>query len=138
MANWTPGGYGGAFLQLLSRHTSAGADASLPPPFPATAWGEPDRVHDLLGDAVDQLRCETRFVALDFTGTPQELLDLYWTSFGPILTVRAACADLPSTLAALKQDLLEFLSTHYQKPVTPTGSGSYLIDYLAVTATRNG
>jgi SAM-dependent methyltransferase len=123
MANWTPAGYGGAFFRLLGRHATEPAAGSA---VPAAAWGDPDHVRGLLGDAVRELRCEPRTFAMAFDGTPESLFELYRDCFGPVLQRRAALHGQPARLAELDDDLRDFLS----------GEDTSRIEYLAVTARR--
>ena len=123
MANWTPGGYGGAFFQLLGRYATEAPVAST---VPATAWGDPDHVRGLLGDAVEELRCEPRTFAMVFDGTRESLFELYRDCFGPVLRLRAALVDQPAQLRQFDDDLRDFLR----------GEDISHIEYLAVTARR--
>jgi hypothetical protein len=123
MANWTPGGYGGAFFQLLGRHAT---EAPAPSTIPATAWGDPKHVRGLLGGAVEELRREPRTFAMVFDGTRESLFELYRDCFGPVLRLRAAPAGQPARLAAFDDDLCTFLGSE----------DTSRIEYLAVTARR--
>jgi SAM-dependent methyltransferase len=123
MANWTPDGYGGALFQLLGRHA---AEAPAAPAAPATAWGDPRHVRGLLGDAVQELRCERRTFALAFDGTREGLFEVYRDCFGPVLRLRAALLGQPARLAELDDDLRSFLR----------GEDTSRVEYLAVIATR--
>jgi len=123
MANWTPGGYGGAFFQLLGRYATEAPAAST---VPATAWGDPRHVRGLLGDAVEELRCEPRTFAMVFDGTRESLFELYRDYFGPVLRLRAALAGQPAPLAQFDDDLRNFLRNEDMSR----------IEYLAVTARR--
>jgi SAM-dependent methyltransferase len=123
MANWTPGGYGGAFFQLLGRYATEAPAAST---VPATAWGDPDHVRGLLGDAVEELRCEPRTFAMVFDGTRESLFELYRDCFGPVLRLHAALVDQPAQLRQFDDDLRDFLR----------GEDISHIEYLAVTARR--
>ena len=99
MANWTPDGAAGRFIRVLGRHLPP------PPPGPApTAWGDPDRVRALLGPGLSTLDMEDRVVPLEFAGGPEELAELYLTSFPPV--VAAAEHDA----AGVRADLVEFFS----------------------------
>jgi len=128
MANWTPDGYGGAFFGVLARYAP-------PPPgaVPPTAWGDPDHVQRLLGDHVDDLRCEPRTLLLEFTGPPEDLFQIYRTSFGPVLATRDLLAGDPSRIAALDRDLLDFLRA---ENTGTNDSGRYEFEFLSVTARR--
>jgi 2-polyprenyl-6-hydroxyphenyl methylase/3-demethylubiquinone-9 3-methyltransferase len=132
LANWTPDGYGGAFFALLAGYAPPPPDGGTPP----TACGDPRYVHQLLGDAVDDLRCVARTLTLDFTGQPAELSEIYRTCFGPVLATRDALAGDVARLAAFDRDLLAFLRTENRDGGSGPDEGHYEFEYLAVTATR--
>ena len=123
MANWTPDGYGGAFFQLLGRHATEAPAAST---IPATAWGSPKHVRGLLGDAVEELRCEPRTFAMAFDGTRESLFELYRDCFGPVLRLRDTLAGQPARLTTFDDDLRNFLRSE----------DTAHIEYLAITARR--
>jgi SAM-dependent methyltransferase len=124
LANWTPGGYGGAFFALAGRHTPPGPEP--PASEPSTAWGEPSHVHQLFGTAVGDLRCTRRTFPLAFTGSTEELFELYRDCFGPVMRLRAALLDQPARLVTFDDDLRRLLR---EERLTQ-------IEYLAVIATR--
>lgn len=134
MANWTPDGYGGTFFGLLARYAPpppAGATPQLPP----TAWGDPGHVRRLLEGQVDDLAFDPRTVALDFTGSPEELFEIYCTCFGPVLATRGSLAAEPARLTELDDELLAFLRSENLDTHDPD-KGRYEFEYLAVTGVR--
>lgn len=124
LANWTPGGYGGAFFDLLARHApnASGERAGTAP----IAWGDPGHVSEQLGAGVRDLRCVPQTFPLAFTGGRDQLFELYRDCFGPVIQLRAQLLNEPERLTALDHELREFLRTERLEHV----------EYLAVTAIR--
>jgi ubiquinone/menaquinone biosynthesis C-methylase UbiE len=120
LANWTPEGYGGRFLRLVG-----GFGPPHPGPSPLT-WGEPAQVRRLLAGRVRDLSCEPAGVGLAWSGTPEELFELYRDTFGPVVTTRAALDD--TGRSDLDTALLAFLRAEV------TEQHTYVADYLSVTA----
>ena len=125
MGNWTPGGAAGRFFQVLGRYLPApGADDSPPP----TAWGVPERVAELFGDA--EVRAEIRSLELAFDGPPAELCAYYRRHFAPVIATRANLD--PGRAAALDQDLLDLFTA--EDIGVPGGPSRYRYEYLLVLA----
>jgi ubiquinone/menaquinone biosynthesis C-methylase UbiE len=93
LANWTPTGFVGEMFKVIGRH--------MPPPAglkPPSLWGTEQRLHELFGGRVAQLRATRR----DFTfryRSPQHWLDVFRTYYGPTHKTFAA-------LDAAKQETL--------------------------------
>ena len=84
MANWTPGGGAGRFFGVMAPYVPP------PPPGPApTDWGDPDHVAALFGTRVADLVTEPAVVEVDFDGGPDELAELYLSSFPPVVATLA-------------------------------------------------
>jgi SAM-dependent methyltransferase len=121
MANWTPDG--------SAARSGAVAAPYVPPPAPGpapTAWGDPAHVAALFGDRVE-LVTEPAVVELDFDGGPDELAELYLTTFPPVVTTVAALD--PERQAAYARDLRDFFRREY------ADAGAVRYDYLLVRAT---
>ena len=124
MANWTPGGGAGRFFGAIARFVPP------PPPGPApTDWGDPDHVTALFGSRVDDLLTETDVVDLDFDGGPDELAELYLSSFPPTVMTLASLEGSPERRAAFVAALTTFFRDEYAE------SGGIRYDYLLVRAT---
>jgi hypothetical protein len=78
-------------------------------------------VRGLLGDAVEELRCEPRTFAMVFDGTRESLYELYRDCFGPVLRLRAALVDQPAQVfpAANSRDPLLDLGQSQHGDVQP-------------------
>jgi SAM-dependent methyltransferase len=121
MANWTPDGSAARFFGVMSPYVPP------PPPGPApTDWGDPHRVAALFGNRVD-LVTEPAVVEVAFDGGPDELAELYLTTFPPVVMTVAALE--PDQRTALARDLTAFFRDEY------AASGGVRYDYLLVRAT---
>ncbi len=122
MANWTPDGSAQRFFEVMSPYVPP------PPPGPApTAWGDPARVAELFGDGVDALVTQPAIVEVDFDGAPEELAELYLSSFPPVVVTLAGLE--PDRRPDLARDLTAFFRDEY------AARGGVRYDYLLVRAT---
>ncbi len=127
MGNWTPDGVPGEMFKIVATHA--------PPPFtidPPVLWGTEDRLRELFGDGISDLRCERRYYNMRFL-SPEHFLDYFQTWFGP---TKAAFERLDEPgQAALAEDMLEMARRHNMAGdralVAPSA-------YLEVVATRAG
>ena len=127
MGNWTPDGMVGEMFKIVSGHA--------PPPFkidPPVLWGTEERVRELFGDGISDLRCERKYFNLR-SYSPEYNLEYFKTWFGP---TKAAFERLDEAgQAALADDLLELARRHNMAGdralVAPAA-------YLEVVATRAG
>lgn len=126
MANWTPdGGIAGLFL-VITQHTGG------PPPgiSPPVLWGTEERVRELFGNGVSDLRAE-RVVSRQAFRSAQHYLDFFRTYFGPIKQAFEKVG--PEGEGALAADLLSFL-----EEANTAGERAMVLEpeYLRVVATR--
>ena len=96
LATWAPGGAVEQFFGVIARH----ADAP-PPPVSPMAWGDPDRVSDLLGRDFE-LKFE-KGVSNAYHQDVEDVWRWYAEGFGPIRSL-AERLDAPR-LAAFKADV---------------------------------
>ena len=126
MANWTPdGGVGQMFLTVL-KHTGGPPPGMVPP----VLWGTEDRLRELFGDGISELRIE-RLKTRQVFRSPDHYLDFFRTYFGPIKTAYEAVG--PAGEAALTADLKAFMEA-----ANTAGDRALVMepDYLQVIATR--
>jgi SAM-dependent methyltransferase len=97
LASWTPGGFIGELLLLVSRYASPPPGVRAP-----VEWGDPIRVSELLGDGVDRMRTRERVHTFRHR-SPEEFAQFFLTNYGP--TERAAAGLDPSARDALRIDL---------------------------------
>jgi SAM-dependent methyltransferase len=97
LASWTPGGFIGQLLLLVSRYA--------PPPPGVRApieWGDPIRVSELLGDGVHRIRTRERVHTLRHRSA-EAFADFFLTNYGP--TEHAAAGLDASAREAMRVDL---------------------------------
>ncbi len=126
MANWTPDGLvGGGMFATIAKHAP-------PPPGvePPSSWGTEERVRELFGDRVSDLRVEPAVLNFRFR-SPEHWLEYFKTYFGPMRMAFARVGDDGS--AALEADLLELMRSR-----NSAGDAALVApaDYVEVVATR--
>jgi SAM-dependent methyltransferase len=125
MANWTPDGGIGAMFMTIAKHAP-------PPPGinPPLLWGTEDRLRELFGDGVSQLRIERRSSRQVFRSA-DHYLDFFRTYFGPVKMAFERVG--PDGEKALEADLRVVLDQ-----VNTAGDRALVMEpeYLQVLATR--
>ncbi|TMK72647.1 MAG: class I SAM-dependent methyltransferase [Actinobacteria bacterium] len=126
MANWTPEGLiGGGLFATMAKHAP-------PPPGinPPSLWGTEERLRELFGDGISELRIEPQVVNFR-SRSPEHWLEYFRTYFGPMRMAFARVGD--DGAPALENDLLEVMRTHNRAGdkalVAPA-------EYVEVVATR--
>jgi SAM-dependent methyltransferase len=97
LASWTPSGFIGELLLLVSRYA--------PPPPGVRApieWGDPIRVSELLGDGIDRMSARERVFTFRHRSAA-DFADFFLTTYGP--TERAAAGLDDMGCAAMRGDL---------------------------------
>lgn len=126
MANWTPDGGVAQLFMVVVRHTGG------PPPgvMPPVAWGNEERVRELFGDGVSELRFERRPSRQAFRSV-DHYLDFFRAYFGPVRTAFEKVG--PDGEEALAADLRTFL-----EEANVGGERALVIEpeYLQLVATR--
>lgn len=109
MANWTPdGGIAGLFL-IVVKHTGGPPPGTQPP----VLWGTEERVRELFGDGISDLRVERRVSRQAFRSA-DHYLDFFRTYFGPVK--QAFDKVGPEGAPALEADLRAFLEEVNENP----------------------
>jgi len=125
MANWTPDSLVGDMFRTIGQR--------VPPPQgvqPAVAWGEPDRVRELLGSFCSDLQTTRKTCAWRFPSS-RACLDWFRTWYGP--TVAAFATVGPDGQEELGEELVRVFDSH-----NTTDDGTLAVDvaYLEVIARR--
>jgi ubiquinone/menaquinone biosynthesis C-methylase UbiE len=125
MANWVPDGFVGEMFITTSKHAP-------PPPGvkPPLLWGTEERLRELFGDGISDLRVERR-VSVQRFASVDHWLEIFRTYFGPTKVAFERVGAEGE--AALETDLRQLLERHN------TGGERALVlkpDYLEVVATR--
>lgn len=126
MANWTPTGGIAQMFMVIVKHSGGPPPGTMPPPL----WGTEERLRDLFGDGISDLRLEKRTSRQVFRSA-DHYLDFFRTYFGPIKTAYEKAG--PDGEEALTADLRDFLED------ANTGGDRALVlepEYLQVVATR--
>jgi ubiquinone/menaquinone biosynthesis C-methylase UbiE len=122
MTNLTPDGLGAEFFAVFAPYSPA------PPEQSPTDWGDERHVRELFRGRV---RLElTRRTFTERAEDPEAYSELYLTSFGPAVGVRAALAEEPERAAAFERDLLDFARRANTGP--EVGPAEYQYEYLLV------
>lgn len=129
LANWTPDGMIGEMFITVTRHA--------PPPFkidPPILWGTEDRLFELFGEGISDLRAERRQWMQRFP-SPEFGLEYMRTWFGPTKMAFARLADDEDAQNALAADLVGLARRHNM-----AGDAAVVAPatYLEVVATRAG
>jgi ubiquinone/menaquinone biosynthesis C-methylase UbiE len=130
MINFRPEGLSEAFFDLLGRY------APPPPPeaSPPLMWGKEDHVRALFGDRVGALELVNRSYVERAPEGPGEYRELFTSTFGPIVAIRAGLQEEPDRLAAFDREFEE-LTTRWNRGAAG-GPAEYLYDYLLVVARK--
>ena len=125
MGNWCPDGAVGTMFKTISKHAPPppGIDSPL-------LWGTEERLRELFGDRVSELRTERRVSRQPFR-SPDHYIEFFRKYFGPTHTAYERVG--PEGEAALTDDLREFLTA-----VNTAGDRAMVLEaeYLEVIATR--
>jgi ubiquinone/menaquinone biosynthesis C-methylase UbiE len=125
LANWTPTSFVGGILRTVGKH--------VPPPAgvrPPSQWGTEERLRELLGDAVSDLRITRREFVFRFR-SPEEFTRFFKDNYGPTLKAFEALDEAGK--ARLFDDLTALAREHDQEPGPSVAMPS---EYLEVVATR--
>lgn len=128
LASWTPDGFVGELLRTVGAHVPPPAGVRAP-----TLWGSEERVGELLGDGVSDVRHARRTYTFRFR-SPEEFVDFFRDNYGPTHKAFAALDD--AGRAAFYEDLAELA----RRLDRLAGDGPVAIpaDYLETVAIRSG
>ncbi|MBS1678747.1 MAG: methyltransferase domain-containing protein [Actinobacteria bacterium] len=125
MANWTPDGALTDFFAILMRHTGGPPPGTVPP----VLWGGEERVRELFGDGITELRVERRVSRQAFRSA-DHYLEFFRAYFGPLRTAFEKVG--PAGAPALEADLRAYLEGASTDPRALVLEP----EYLQVVATR--
>jgi SAM-dependent methyltransferase len=125
LANWTPDGWVGEMLRIVSSH--------VPPPTglrPPTRWGTEDGLRELFGSGMTALQASRQSFVWRFASA-QQYLDLFRTYYGPVLKAFAALDEVRQE--SLARDLVGAVERF-----NVSNDGTLLVpaEYLEVVAIR--
>ena len=125
MANWTPDGGIGAMFMTIAKHVGGPPAGVMPPVF----WGTEERLRELFGDGIAELRVE-RLKSRQAFRSPDHYLEFFRAYFGPVKTAFERVGS--GGEEALAADLRAYLEE------ANTGGDRALViepEYLQVVAT---
>jgi ubiquinone/menaquinone biosynthesis C-methylase UbiE len=125
MGNWSPDGSVGGMFQTIAKHAPPppGLDSPL-------LWGTEDRLRELFGDEVSELRIERRISRQGFR-SPDHYIEFFRNYFGPIkMAFTRVGADGEEALANDLRSFLEEANTAGERGLVLEA------EYLQVIATR--
>ena len=125
MANWTPDSMIGDMFRTVG--------SRVPPPqgvLPAVAWGDPERVQELLGRGCSDLRLDRLAFPWRFA-TTMACLDYFRTWYGPTVAAFTAVGD--DGRADLESELVGMFDRHN---TATDGTFATEVTYLQVIGTR--
>lgn len=127
MANWTPEGHIGQMFKIISKHVP-------PPPLmvPPVKWGDERTVRERLQDGTSSLSMTRRMYPMQYPFSPAEVVEFFFTYYGPTLRARAALDAAGQT--ALREDLEQLWTSNNQ---ASDGSTYVAAEYLHVEAVRS-
>lgn len=126
MANWCPDGGIGALFMTIVKHTGGPPPGTVPP----VLWGTEERVRELFGDGISELRVE-RLKSRQPFRSADHYIDFFRTYFGP---TKAAFEKVgPAGEKPLEDDLRVYLEDQ-----NTAGERALVVEpeYLRIVATR--
>jgi Methyltransferase domain len=109
----------------------------MPPPPPVAPspllWGTEEHVRQLFGDRIESLEMSERTYT-ERAPSPQEYVDLYKETFGPVVSVYEALRDQPDRTARLDREFLDF--AHQANRGARGGWAEYPYEYLLLVARK--
>jgi SAM-dependent methyltransferase len=126
LATWTPNGFIGEMLKVVSTHVAPVPDVSSP-----LLWGSEPYLRELFGDAIDSLACSERTFTFRFRSA-EAFVDYFRRYYGPTLKAFETVGDAGS--GALHADLVELVELYAR---TRTGQVAIPATWLETVAIRS-
>ena len=127
MTSFPPVGLAADIFAVISPYLPEPSPDALSP----LLWGTEEHVRKLFGDRVESLQMSERTYT-EKAPSPQEYVDLYKDTFGPVISVYEALRDDPERAATLDREFLEFAQQANRGE--PDGWATYPYEYLLVVA----
>jgi ubiquinone/menaquinone biosynthesis C-methylase UbiE len=127
LTSFPPVGMAADIFGVVAPYMPAPAPGALSP----LLWGTVEHVQDLFGDRVESLQMR-EMVYTERAPSPQEYVDLYKETFGPVISVYAALQNEPDRVATLDREFLDFAERANRG--TPGGWAEYPYEYVLVVA----
>jgi ubiquinone/menaquinone biosynthesis C-methylase UbiE len=131
MINFKPEGLAAEFFALLDRYAPPPPEGARPP----LLWGDRKHVRDLFANRVASLEMrDGEYVERSARG-PDGYRQLFESTFGPVIAIRAMLADEPARLGEFDRDFRDF-TTHGNRGA-PGRPAEYPFSYLLVVARKH-
>jgi len=127
MLTFTPEGLAGRFFGLVAPYLPPPPEGALPP----LLWGDESHVRELFGDDVSALSL-TRDTYAEHASSPEAWVELYTTTFGPIVAIEQSRSENPERVAAFDREFLDFA----RKSTGRGGAAEYEFEYLLIVARK--
>jgi ubiquinone/menaquinone biosynthesis C-methylase UbiE len=127
MTSFPPVGLAADIFGVVAPYMPAPSPDALSP----LLWGTEEHVRELFGDRVESLQMSERTYT-ERAPSPQEYVDLYKETFGPVISVYEALRDEPERAATLDREFLEFADRANRG--APDSGAEYPYEYLLVVA----
>ncbi|MDZ5619454.1 class I SAM-dependent methyltransferase [Nocardioides bizhenqiangii] len=127
--NWTPEGFIGQMFRAMKPFAPPAPAGALPPPM----WGDPSYVEGLLGDRVESISWERRFLPVTHFATADAVLEYFKRCYGPTIVTYRHVEQIPGGTAKLDAALREVMSDHLAEV---DGRPTMHWEYLVLTAKR--
>lgn len=130
VAAFRPEGAAAAFFDLIARYAPA------PPPHasPPLLWGTEDHIRRLFGGRVELLTFRRSSYVERSPGGPETYVELFRTTFGPVIALRRLLEAEPERLAAFDEAFTRF--AEQENRGAPGGPAEYPYEYLLITARK--
>lgn len=129
MTTFPPVGLAPEIFGVVAPYMPAPPPGALPP----LLWGTEEHVRELFGDRVESLEMSERTYT-ERAATPQEYVDVYKQTFGPVVSVYEALQGQPDRAARLDREFLDF--AHRANRGAPDGLAEYPYEYMLVVARK--
>ena len=126
LANWTPGGFIGQMLKVVSAHVPPAPGVT-----PPILWGKEEVVRERFKDGTSNITCTPRKVLFQVPISPAQMVEFFFQYYGPTNRAYAACS--PEKQVALRHDLEKLWSDHN---AATDGTICVESEYLEVRAIR--
>ena len=129
LTSFPPGGMAEEIFGVVAPYMS-------PPPPGASSpllWGTEGHVRQLFGDRVESLEMRERMYT-EWSASPQEYVELYKETFGPVVATYEALQDQPERAANLDREFLGFAEQANQG--APDGRAEYPYEYVLTIARK--
>ena len=128
LASWTPDGFIGQMLKVVSGHVPPVAGVASP-----LLWGTEGHLRDLFGNRIETLATVERTFRFRFRSA-DEFVDFFRVFYGP--TLKAFEAVGPDGADALQADLVELVHSYAGKDGGPVAIPATWLQAVAVRSTK--